>query len=398
MSLSAKFFQRYIKLLRSPDVDTFNESIITTITNYIRHTHPKHPHLSLAILAYLTQQYHVQNKNHEQVMMHVNQLILQHTQTASSLPVDLSQEEVAIYTTTIKLKATNILEQMFLSDFPNQQKAVPTELSQSQQELWRFLNFMGNGEWDTATSILACWDPADFTPLMNAGMKVYIATINNPADSDKERLRQFSRLKATVGQRAKDVSTRTRAELLLFQSKINDPGSILFNFKQSTQSWNNGYYDKEILNTWFSLMREPYISSDKLSPESIRDAWSQTQHLGYIAYRSLVERHTTLHALHHQVLCTDAYRHTISQQQFQVDDEDEQENGPVSETKNHLVLILPFGGHVWEIDSYDTTGPLDLGLCAESWTAVAATRLLMWHSTTAFSGISVDIQAITNSS
>ncbi|KAG9063433.1 hypothetical protein KI688_004316 [Linnemannia hyalina] len=90
---------------------------------------------------------------------------------------------------------------------------MPTELSQSQQKHWRFLTFMGSGEWDTATSILTCWDPADFMPLMNAGIKVYTATTNNPTDSDKEKLDQFSRLKATIGQRAKDVSTRTRAEL-----------------------------------------------------------------------------------------------------------------------------------------------------------------------------------------
>ena len=102
----------------------------------------------------------------------------------------------------------------------------------------------------------------------------------------------------------------------------------------------------------------------------------------------------------------DAYRHTIIQQQAQVEDEDElqepqvedEEDQEDSEKENHVIVILPFGGHVWEIDSYCPEGPLDLGLCGESWTTVAATRLQMWHGTTAFTRVSVDIQAILKSS
>ncbi|KAF9080366.1 hypothetical protein BGX23_002248 [Mortierella sp. AD031] len=98
---------------------------------------------------------------------------------------------------------------------------------------------MGTGEWDAATSILTYWDPADFPVLMNAGIKVYTATLNNPADSDKERLQQFSQLKASFGNRAKDFTTRSQAELQLFQSKTTDPGPVLSNLQPSMPLWNN---------------------------------------------------------------------------------------------------------------------------------------------------------------
>ncbi|KAG0276549.1 hypothetical protein BGZ96_003235, partial [Linnemannia gamsii] len=59
---------------------------------------------------------------------------------------------------------------------------------------------------------------------MNAGIKVYTATLNNPADSNKERDLQFLQLKASFGNRAKDFTTRSQAELQSFQSNTTDPG------------------------------------------------------------------------------------------------------------------------------------------------------------------------------
>ncbi|KAF9915183.1 hypothetical protein FBU30_002133 [Linnemannia zychae] len=94
----------------------------------------------------------------------------------------------------MKRKASNMLERMFFSQFPEQQATLPTELS-------------------------------DFTVLMNAGIKVYTTTTNIPMDSGNERLRQFSKLKETLGNRGKDVMTRSQAELHSFQSKTTDPGN-----------------------------------------------------------------------------------------------------------------------------------------------------------------------------
>lgn len=157
-------------------------------------------------------------------MSHIDQLISQHSQTITSEQDPPSKEDANIYITTMKRKTTNMLERMFLSQFPDQRATIPTQLSPSQQQLWRFLSDMGSGDWDSATSILTSWDPANFMPLMNAGIKVYTATTNNPADSNFEMLKQFSKLKENIGNRAKDISSRTYAELQLFQSKVTDPG------------------------------------------------------------------------------------------------------------------------------------------------------------------------------
>ncbi|KAG9319222.1 hypothetical protein KVV02_004114, partial [Mortierella alpina] len=44
---------------------------------------------------------------------------------------------------------------------------------------------------------------------------------------------------------------------------------------------------------------------------------------------------------------------------------------------NHVVLILPFGEHVWELDGFDSNGPLCLGATGNDWTDVAhAARLI----------------------
>ena len=91
------------------------------------------------------------------------------------------------------------------------------------------------------------------------------------------------------------------------------------------------------------------------------------------------------------------YQHTIMQRPVQIEDEDDQESDTISETVIHLIVILPFGGHVWKIDSYNTNGPLDLGLCGASWTTVTATRLQIWHDIAAATEILVDIPAISKS-
>ncbi|KAF8928394.1 hypothetical protein BGZ58_009678 [Dissophora ornata] len=131
---------------------------------------------------------------------------------------------------------------------------MPTELSPSQQYLWRFLSDMGNGEWDSAASILTSWDPKDFIPLVNAGIKVYTANTSDPADFNIEKHTQFLKLKTTIGNRAKDVSDRTLEELHMFQFKFSDPGSALPSIKQRAGLWNNGYYDRgKVENEKFDL-------------------------------------------------------------------------------------------------------------------------------------------------
>ncbi|KAG0286639.1 hypothetical protein BGZ96_009291, partial [Linnemannia gamsii] len=115
------------------------------------------------------------------------------------------------------------------------------------------------------------------------------------------------------------------------------------------------------------------------------------------AYQSLVENDPTLNALHHQALCMDAYRNNITPQEVQIVHEDEHEVFSNSESENHLTVILLFGGHVSEVGSYDSAGPLHLGSSKEDWTMIAMTRLKMWHGTTTQTGVPVNFQAILNS-
>ncbi|KAG0195844.1 hypothetical protein BGX28_000529 [Mortierella sp. GBA30] len=104
-------------------------------------------------------------------------------------------------------------------------------------------------------------------------------------------------------------------------------------------------------------------------------------------YRGEAQKDPVLCSLHHYVLCD---------QQLQQDEkfEVEEEVAYMSSEGNHLILILPFAGHIWEVDSLEPSGPLWLGASLGDWTATALHRLEMWWNTTQQTKIPVDIQAI----
>ncbi|KAF9114251.1 hypothetical protein BGX27_011302, partial [Mortierella sp. AM989] len=59
--------------------------------------------------------------------------------------------------------------------------------------------------------------------------------------------------------------------------------------------------------------------------------------------------------------------------------------------ENHVIVILPFKGHVWELDSF--SGPLYLGPESNDWTQTAQIRLEQWSeavSTTKVHAIVLD--------
>ncbi|KAF9955653.1 hypothetical protein BGZ72_003547 [Mortierella alpina] len=61
---------------------------------------------------------------------------------------------------------------------------------------------------------------------------------------------------------------------------------------------------------------------------------------------------------------------------------------------NHMIVILPFAGYVWEIDSYHSESPLCLGAAGEDWTFVAQERLQKWSEAAIESRVNNDVHAI----
>ncbi|KAF9952544.1 hypothetical protein BGZ70_000577 [Mortierella alpina] len=101
-------------------------------------------------------------------------------------------------------------------------------------------------------------------------------------------------------------------------------------------------------------------------------------------FRFEAMRNQALHTLHHSVL-------TWREASDTVENEGDGDDDDVDPSGNHLIVILPYQGRVWEIDSLDEQGPFLLGDTGANWTAVARDHLQQWrfHSTQA-----VDIHAI----
>ncbi|GJJ71685.1 hypothetical protein EMPS_04035 [Entomortierella parvispora] len=213
---------RYKRLTNSPN-NVFSTSLSKTITKVVGSSRPE---LCAEILQYLIQQRDLHNANRQVINSELARLITEHSQPAvSSSQAPPTADQASLFTETMKLKASNMLERMFLAELPTPSPLLPhTDLIESQQKLWVFLSKMGTGDWHIATSLLPCWDPKDFEVLMTAGLKVYTATTNDPSDHHQEKLCQFSTLKENVGTRARDVSTRTQAELAQLQTSFADPG------------------------------------------------------------------------------------------------------------------------------------------------------------------------------
>ncbi|KAF9984184.1 hypothetical protein BGZ65_000854 [Modicella reniformis] len=125
-------------------------------------------------------------------------------------------------------------------------------------------------------------------------------------------------------------------------------------------------------------------------------------------YQYLAEENESLCFLHHAILANLPYDQgahdfattTASQEQEQEHEQQQQQESELEfDTEdpsfgNHLVVILPFNGFVWELDSLGFQGPLCLGPADGDWTAVAQRRLRLWTQTTLTTKIDVDIQAI----
>ncbi|KAF9273374.1 hypothetical protein BGZ68_001569, partial [Mortierella alpina] len=99
--------------------------------------------------------------------------------------------------------------------------------------------------------------------------------------------------------------------------------------------------------------------------------------------KASIETNMVLKSFHHYLLC--------NQRAIDVAVED---IGDTVVDGNHVVLIVPFGEYVWELDSFDSNGPLCLGLIGADWTDTAQQRLEVWTHAAYKTGIHNDVHAV----
>ncbi|KAG0196601.1 hypothetical protein BGX28_009949 [Mortierella sp. GBA30] len=105
--------------------------------------------------------------------------------------------------------------------------------------------------------------------------------------------------------------------------------------------------------------------------------------------KSTAEKNMILKSLHHYVLCAGCNVHNECDQEPSVSDDHSTEG-------NHVILIIPFNGYVWEIDSAEHgDGALCLGKEGTEWTDVAQRRLERWTHAAWKSQHHNDVHAIT---
>ncbi|KAF9409524.1 hypothetical protein BGZ94_001930, partial [Podila epigama] len=118
-----------------------------------------------------------------------------------------------------------------------------------------------------------------------------------------------------------------------------------------------------------------------------------------------IQRNRKLYTLHERVLCANSYFFELSRGSL-IDnmdaDEEEEETGQgldknVDVAQNHIICTIPYAKHVWEIDSMNPDGPLDLGPFEndDHWSHIALARLSRWFKTAKLTNSTIDIQAIT---
>ncbi|KAF9557889.1 hypothetical protein EC968_007403 [Mortierella alpina] len=74
--------------------------------------------------------------------------------------------------------------------------------------------------------------------------------------------------------------------------------------------------------------------------------------------------------------------------------EDLEEYDSPQPSGNHMIVIMPFAGYVWEIDSYHQDSPLCLGDIKDDWRYIAHERLKMWTEAAVESRVCNDVHAI----
>ncbi|KAF8960190.1 hypothetical protein BGZ46_001612 [Entomortierella lignicola] len=233
-----------------------------------------------------------------------------------------------------------IIRQRLLQDHSTPSASVFTTLTRNEQSLWDVLELMRFGRFTVAArKIASCWAPDDSLIIATSGLDVY-----------HEQLRG-----GNYGEDAMNVQFAT-----LTQSKIQDRTVDVKNASAET------------IQQWATTIHPPPTKEN---------------------YKDLVEKSNDLYSMHHMMLTP-----SITNDTMEVDDLVKEDTPALSENEledeNHLILIFPYYGNVWEVDSLDETGPLNLGPCGDNWVDSALPRLVQWKNTVQKTSTPVDIQAI----
>ncbi|KAF9945595.1 hypothetical protein BGZ72_001181 [Mortierella alpina] len=134
--------------------------------------------------------------------------------------------------------------------------------------------------------------------------------------------------------------------------------------------------------------RRLIVGGDQDRPSPEKKPISFRQEANYDLYAA--DQDVSLRSLHYWLL-SDRDTDELHEEQGLEDLEDYDSAQP---SGNHMIVIMPFAGYVWEIDSYHSDSPLCLGVIKNNWKYVAQERLQMWTEAAIESRVCNDVHAI----
>ncbi|KAF9344466.1 hypothetical protein BGX34_005638 [Mortierella sp. NVP85] len=181
-----------------------------------------------------------------------------------------------------------------------------------------------------------------------------------------------------------------RPDILHLQSTSKSVGSISTRLSASVrrpltfQQLSNGSCCTMALMN-FLINQSPATQGPitKTLVESIRTKQAQGE-----GYAHDAEHDEYLCSLHHHILAIKTLQ--------ELDPSDVEQPEPTSDDLsegNHVVIVLPYNGFVWELDSLNDQRQTCLGAVGGDWKAVAQKRLGEWTKTASITGVAVDVQA-----
>ncbi|KAG0314934.1 hypothetical protein BG000_005375, partial [Podila horticola] len=90
----------------------------------------------------------------------------------------------------METKTVNIIQQMLMARFQNLASPQPPTVTPHELKLWNFLDLMRCGQAQQANKILVSnWSPDDYNLLINAGIEIYVKTLDDQTEGMAERTR-----------------------------------------------------------------------------------------------------------------------------------------------------------------------------------------------------------------
>ena len=111
-----------------------------------------------------------------------------------------------------------------------------------------------------------------------------------------------------------------------------------------------------------------------------------------------MEGSADLHSIHHMFLSPPTSLVSGATTIFEEASKEEEEEASKDDISdiagNHIVLIMPFGDHVFELDGLAASRIIYLGQVGQDWTAVAQQRLEQWSEAASVTRVHNDVHAI----